>query len=286
MMVHGGATKATAQQPTGRGSSVNVTASVFLSESTVVECREIMGLPVIIVEDGDRLATRATLFLGSSSVVDQRAAAIAQLDQLAAAVLAARMILDAQEPSTQGPDDPDDEPTDEPAAELGSNPLYPGLDVATWSEGANLVDRSVDLVVGGKHGYRIDFDGPSRTWEVYSVRHGEAIATGLTLSGAVREVENLTAQDQADAATIEARWSEAVQAQADSVRHTLAEVGYRCRIEGPHARSACMMYRDDTDLAELVQPEPWGLGDGPVVDPIRQAHPMTENEARAAWGDR
>lgn len=38
--------------------------------------------------------------------------------------------------------------------------------------------------------------------------------------------------------------------------------------------------------APLVVAEPWGQGDGPVVAVFSQAHPMTEAELRAAYGDR
>jgi hypothetical protein len=263
-MVHGGATQDPRQQPTGRGSSVNVSANVFLSSSSTVECTEVMGLPTITVSDGAIPANHVTLFLGDTSRPDGRAAAIDQLDQLASAVLASRMILDDHLPELTGPDDDDDEPTDAAAAELGSDPLYPGIVAADWSDHGADREAAAELVTGGKHGYRIDFDGPSRTWEVYSVRHGEAIATGLTLSGAVREVEDLTAQDRAE---LERNGGHLDGCEGSCVAG--------CPTGGAR--------RTEANARAASAQAAWT---GQELAAVRQAHPMTENEARAAWGDR
>lgn len=304
--------------------------NLHLDSSAVIECTQVMGLPAISIQDSASVYGGCTVFLGDGLGESARVMAAAQLDQLAAAVLAARMMLDELAITDLGPDDDDDEPTDEPVfptdgatdrsgipadlvdqlraadatdqAEADAAELVALLAAATGPltfdprpVRAEVVGRTtvyhvdeLDPVdaIAGTAAYRVDFDGPTRTWEVFSVRHGEAIATGLTLSGAIRELEAHVAEDRAE---LDRNGGHLDGCEGSCWPGCPVGDARRAEADARAARSQAAWDQAnaaDSASAELVRPEPWGLGDGPVVEPVRQAHPMTENEARAAWGDR
>ena len=111
---------------------MNGTIDLFPDPSMVATVRE--GAETITLSvrpGGPNDYDRVSLFLGLGGS-DWRATAKRQLDELAAAVLTASLMVDTAMRGPTGPDDPTDEPTDDPAShwEDADNPAAEAAEAA------------------------------------------------------------------------------------------------------------------------------------------------------------
>ena len=217
-------------------------ADLFLTADSVIEVRQLADCVTLNFRPAEGAGNELTLFVGAIGARPDWSVAVAQLDKLAAAVMAAAMMIRPDDGGlfagctcgpianahcpvhgTDGPDDPTDDPTDDPCRACDAD-----------AAGIGTFDHGIPHTMTGACKLPT-VDGCNRTGNhaFHTPTYGAPVPDDMTGFDA---------------------WP----------------------IKDDPERSA---ERDADILDQLSQV-------GISFHPVRQAHPLTENESRALWGDR